>query len=148
MARKKKEPVPINVTPKKPKQERRQRGEWVPVFLAALGKTANVRASCKMAGIDRVTAYNLRDKDPEFAKAWKDALEDAIELLEEAVRNRAMQTSDTLAIFLLKAHRPEVYRERYDHQHSGKSGGPVIVQVVEEVVSGPANPPPTASGAS
>jgi hypothetical protein len=27
--------------------------------------------------------------------------------------------SDTLAIFLLKAHRPEKYRERYDVKHSG-----------------------------
>lgn len=33
--------------------------------------------------------------------------------------------SDTLLIFLIKGVRPEVYRERHDHRHSGPEGGPV-----------------------
>jgi hypothetical protein len=40
--------------------------------------------------------------------------------------------SDTLLIFLLKARRPEVYRERQQIQHTGPSGGPVEITVSEK----------------
>ena len=36
--------------------------------------------------------------------------------------------SDTLLIFLLKAKRPEIYRERFEH--TGKGGGPIQVKKV------------------
>jgi hypothetical protein len=32
-------------------------GEWGPAFLAALSKSANVRAACQAAGISREAAY-------------------------------------------------------------------------------------------
>lgn len=37
--------------------------------------------------------------------------------------------SDTLAIFLLKAHKPEKYRERYEH--TGPGGGPIQFERIE-----------------
>lgn len=41
--------------------------------------------------------------------------------------------SDTLLIFLLKAHRPERFRERLSLEHSGDGGGPIrFVEVVGE----------------
>ncbi len=96
-------------TPKK-----RTTGDWIPAFLTVLRDTCNVRASCQAAGIVRSKAYDRRDKDKEFRKQWADAIEDGIEVLEAAARQRAMSISDTLLIFLLKAHRPEVYRDRYE----------------------------------
>jgi hypothetical protein len=87
---------------------------WVPAFIATLRNTCNVRASCQAAGIARSKAYDHRDADKAFAKEWADAIEDGIEVLEAAARQRALGTSDTLMIFLLKAHRPEVYRERHE----------------------------------
>lgn len=89
-------------------------GDWRPAFLATLRKTANVRASCLAAGIERKTAYLSREKSAEFHEQWDDALAEAIDILEEAARKRALAISDTLLIFLLKSHRPEVYRERID----------------------------------
>jgi hypothetical protein len=46
------------------------------------------------------------------------ATEDAVDVLEAVARQRAILGSDTLLIFLLKGHRPEKYRERYDLKHA------------------------------
>lgn len=104
----------------------------------ALRNSGNVRASCQAAGIDRSTAYKAREKSPEFAAAWDTALEEAVDSLEAAAWTRARdgvqrtepimyqgqkvgekvlrEYSDTLMTILLKAHRPEKYRERFDIQ--------------------------------
>lgn len=114
-------------------------------FLKALTQMPNVSRACRLARTSRTTAYNHRNADSAFAAAWDEALDIGIETLEEEAHIRAFKGrsepvfyqgakvgqvkrySDTLAIFLLKAHRPEKYRER--HEISGKDGGPVIVQV-------------------
>lgn len=88
--------------------------EWKQNFLAALRDTGNVRLSAKHAGIDRTTAYKAYHSDEEFRRQWDSSIDDAIDTLEGVARQRAMATSDTLLIFLLKAHRPEKYREKYD----------------------------------
>jgi hypothetical protein len=86
--------------------------KWAAAFLTVLRETANVRASADAAGIDRRTAYYRRDNDPDFRAAWDDALEDACDVLEAKARERALAgQSDNLLMFLLKAHRPRVYRE-------------------------------------
>lgn len=108
-----------NQTPKKAAGD----GDWQPVFLKVLSTTANVRASCKAAGIVRTYAYAAREADPDFAAAWNNALEDATDDLEEVARRRAKRVSDTLLIFLLKAHRPEKFRETVRNEHVGKDGG-------------------------
>jgi hypothetical protein len=64
---------------------------WVKGFLAALRESGNVRLSCEAVKIDRKTAYNLRDADEDFARAWKDALEESADLLEQEARRRAYE---------------------------------------------------------
>lgn len=86
-------------------------GAWQPKFLAALADTCNVTAAAQAAGVSRDTVYDHRKANAAFAAAWEDAIEQAVEALEHAARQRAMTVSDTLAIFLLKAHRPKVYRD-------------------------------------
>lgn len=103
---------------------------WMPKFLAALAESCNVTYSATVAGTTRKTAYAYRGSDPEFAAAWEDAEAQGVEALEMAARRRAMDTSDTLAIFLLKAHRPEKYRERVEH--TGKDGGPLQIEYVND----------------
>lgn len=95
---------PQKVTPKKA-------DEWRPVFLATLRDSGNVRAACKQAGITRKTVYQHREQSKEFAAQWAEAMEDAIDVLEAVALQRAKATSDTLLIFLLKAHRPDKYRD-------------------------------------
>lgn len=85
---------------------------WEAPFLSALRNSANVRASCEAAGISRQAAYKHRDGHERFRNEWNSAIDEACDLLEFVARKRAMETSDTLLIFLLKAHRPTLYRDR------------------------------------
>lgn len=114
------------------RQNTRRATPWRAVFLESLRKTANVSYSAKVAGVRRSSAYRARDKSVSFASKWDDALEEGIAALEEAARVRAFEGvdepvfqggievgakrvySDRLAELLLKAHRPEKYRERHD----------------------------------
>jgi hypothetical protein len=110
------------------------------VFLAALRNSGNVRAACHAAGISRPQAYGHRERVPAFAAAWDDALEDACDALEAMARQRAMAISDGLLMFLLRAHRPHVYRDTFRHELTDGQGGPLHLRV--EVVGDRAPEPP------
>ncbi len=118
------------------------------VFLAELAARGNVTDAAEAAGIGRATAYQWRD-DPEFAAAWADAIERAADRLEAEAWRRAVEGvqepiigrverdrdgivtddagnalyirkySDTLMTLLLKAHKPDKYRESVSHEHRG-----------------------------
>src|SRR3990167_5177831 len=70
---------------------------WRPLFLAALRNSGNVRAACQAAGIDRKTSYLHRQRFPNFAKEWADALEDACDVLEASLVEVITALSETLA---------------------------------------------------
>lgn len=93
-------------TPKKP--------DWEDRFLTLLESTFSVAAAASGAGIDRGTAYKRREAHPDFRAKWEAALANAMDGLEEAAYRRAREMSDTLAIFLLKTRRPDLYRDRQD----------------------------------
>lgn len=129
-------------------------------FLAHLRETGNVTLSARAVAIATMTLYDARKADPAFETAWKTAIEEAIDVLEEEARRRAFtgtsrkkfhlgkpvldpltrkqyveqEYSDLLLIFLLKAHRPAKYRERYEL--SGKLG-----IALEQLVADPAASP-------
>lgn len=98
-------------------------------FIASLRGSGIVRDACKKAGINRASAYDRRNIDPTFASAWDAAMQDACDDLERIARDRAKRQSDTLLIFLLKAHRPEIYRETCRFEHTGKGGGPIRAEI-------------------
>jgi len=146
--------------PALPAHENAGKSDWTSVFLAELAATGNVSAAARAAGVNRDTPYGRRQTDPAFAAAWDSSLEEACDLLELEARRRAFagvvepvfykgaecgrinKYSDTLMIVLLKAHRPEKYRERVATEHSGE------VKVVIAYDEG--DPPfdaPTAPGA-
>jgi hypothetical protein len=95
----------------------KQRRNWQPAFLEALEKGHTVAGACKAANVGRTTAYEARQRDEDFAVAWRDLEEHAIEVLEAEAYRRAIDGSDRLMMFLLKARRPDVYRERMDVRH-------------------------------
>lgn len=143
-------------------------------FLAVLAETCNVGKACKAVSISRVTAYDWRELDKQFADDWARALKIGVTALEDEAHRRAFdgmdealthqgqltyevdwetinpetgkpfewdkidpatgfrpqppikrdhegkpipttvkKYSDTLAIFLLKAHDPDKYRENH-----------------------------------
>jgi hypothetical protein len=100
-------------------------------FLAAYAENGTITHAAKAAGVDRATHYRWLD-DADYAERFGVAQEESIEALEREGRRRAVEGteepvyqggklvgtirkySDTLLIFLLKAQRPAVYRERVD----------------------------------
>jgi hypothetical protein len=93
---------------------RRRRPNWRPIFLSVIRDTGNVRLAADAAGVNRTTPYALARRDPAFAAAWADAEQAATDVLEGEARRRALISSDALLMFLLRAHRPERYRESVD----------------------------------
>jgi hypothetical protein len=85
---------------------------WRPIFLKELERTFNVTKAAKKAGINRVTAYQVRAENSEFAAAWDAAIESCLDSVEEAGIRRAKVQSDALIKFFLSSRRPELYRER------------------------------------
>ena len=96
------------LTPKKGSAGPRT-GDWRVVFLATLGLTANVAGACRAAGVSRQAAYAARARHADFRERWDGDLQDALDMLEAVAWERARTSSDTLLIFLLKAHRRELY---------------------------------------
>ena len=127
-------------------------------FISALTITGNVTRAAQSAGYDRASAYQRRESNPAFALAWDEAMELAVSALEIEARRRAAvgidepvyykgqvvgttrKYSDTLLIFLLKAHRPEMYRDNFSIEHTGKGGKPIEVAHTVDVAALLTNP--------
>ena len=145
-------------------------------FLAAYRLSGNVSGAARAADVDRTTPYRWGEEDEDFKTAWEVAEQESIDRLEEEARRRAHDGvvdyvvsqgklvyiedpetheqvplvkrvySDTLMVLLLKAHRPEKYKDRAAHEVTGKGGGPVAVDVVFDLDLGDGGEeePPTA----
>jgi hypothetical protein len=108
-------------------------------FLEHLAETANVSASAEAARVPRRTIYYARAIDPEFAYEWDQALELGLDALEDEIVRRAKkgvqrpvfyqgevcghvrEFSDTLAMFILKSRRREVYGEHLRTQNDNRN---------------------------
>lgn len=121
------------------------------VFLETLRKTCNVTLAAQAAGVSSSTAYKHRQDDVIFAERWDEALSEGIDLLEAKAHQRAFEGvnepvfwqgqeigfvrkySDGLTMFLLKAHRPDKYRERsqVDQNVTGATQVTVVTGVPE-----------------
>ena len=108
---------------------------WTPKkkagFCAALAMGVTVETAARSIGMSRSGAYKVRESDPAFAAAWKQAYEESTELLEAEAFQRAVgreepvlgkdgeihyikKYSDLLLMFLIKARKPQMYRESVD----------------------------------
>ncbi len=114
-----------------------------------------VDEACRLAGVNRETHYRWIKTDPKYRADFELAKEQAMDTLEDEVFLRARdgvwtpvfhqgvavahvrEHSDTLAMFLLKAHRPAKFRDRYDVQHSGSIN---VVNLVQSIVGDAAAP--------
>jgi hypothetical protein len=108
----------------------RPTGNLYALFFEQLAKTCNITASAAAIGVSRQHVHHLRRTKPQFAKDWDDAIQQATDALEAAARGRAIDGyqrpvyqrgelvgyepcySDALMITLLKAHRPEKFRDK------------------------------------
>jgi hypothetical protein len=116
-------------------------------FLMALAETGVVSTAAEIAGTSRTRVYELRKRDPAFAAGWDEAEERAADALEAEAWRRAVvgvaeplvsagkivrddhglpiairRYSDTLMIALLKARRPEKFKDRQVVEHDLADG--------------------------
>jgi hypothetical protein len=104
-------------------------------YLEGLRKYPVIRYACEVARISRQTVLNHRKSDPAFAAAEELARQDGIERLERDVMRRACgedveRPSDLLSIFVLKALKPELYRDHIDHRVVGQVQHTVTINLV------------------
>lgn len=100
-------------------------------FLKQLAKVPNVSLAARNAGFAPRTAYEMRDRDPEFKEAWQNALDAGVADLHAKVWDRSLngvesyvvsqgrvvmhngkplverKFQDNIAMRLLQAHMPE-----------------------------------------
>lgn len=118
--------------------EAREKRSWEDSFLKELARAGNVSAACRKVKISRTIAYELREQATDFAELWAEAIETATDGLEQEAYRRAVkgvrkptgwykgvpggyvqEYSDTLLVLLLKANRPEKFRENVDITSGG-----------------------------
>ena len=90
-------------------------------FLNAYSLGGSILRACEATGMSRSNPYRW-SVDPDFSEALAQAKEAGVQRLEDWALYRATDQeppSDRLVEFLLKAARPEVYRERVDHRIAG-----------------------------
>ncbi len=104
---------------------------WQQRFLASLREVPNVTSACAAAGVSRQTAYRTRDSDSEFREAWQSALDASVDELEARAFQLALEGDSRLVEFMLKSHRPAIYRETQRHE-VGLLGGIVLLPAKKE----------------
>jgi len=120
------------------KRRGQRRKDWQTPFLGAFAELGMVTAACEAAGISRDTAYQERQRDEAFALAWADVEERSTETMEAEAYRRAVtgttkplvsagkhvcdvqEYSDSLLQFMLRARRPDRYRENVKVEHGGQ----------------------------
>lgn len=101
---------------------------WRPVFLNVLSRIGTVAGAARATGVSVPSVNAARRRDPEFNLQVEEARQLAVDYLEQVAWDRATRHSDQLLMFLLKAHRPDVYNRATRSELSGPDGGPIPVK--------------------
>lgn len=123
-----------------------QQLQWIDPFLEAIAEGMTIKDASARARVHPTVAHKRRKTDAEFRRKWNEAADISTRLLEQEAQRRAhkgveepvfykgeqvgtvQKYSDTLLIFLLKARKPEVYRD-----NAGASPDTVVNISVETV---------------
>jgi len=119
-------------------------------FLEAYKLAGTASEAARLTGIPRDTHKEWLRKSETYRQAFQEADDAATEVLEKEALRRAVEGreetvyfngqpcgtvrkySDVLLIFLLKAKRPDVYRERYDARITANMNVQSAVKVIHE----------------
>ena len=86
------------------------------IFIATLRLTGSVLKSAETCGLSRQHLYSRRDKDPDFAAAWDDALDIGVDDIEAVVRSKALDGSLSAARMILRAYKPALFGDKIEIQ--------------------------------
>ena len=124
---------------------------WKENFIRSLAETGNATKAAQAAGITRTHAFDERKTDTDFAALWEAALDEAADGLEAEARRRAVEGvdkpvffmgerrgairvySDSLLTLLLKAAKPEKYRERIDTTSGGAPSNHALAEAIAQI---------------
>ncbi|MBF0625112.1 MAG: hypothetical protein HQL82_09935 [Magnetococcales bacterium] len=111
------------------------------LFLEALRRSPNVSAAARVAGLSRPRAYELRSRDPEFARLWQEALDEGLDRVEEQLFHLATgeqgSRSVSAAVFWLKAHRPAIYKDAGRGSDGSATGESPLQPIVTVTIEAP-----------
>lgn len=137
-------------------------------FLAAYGKCGNITKAAEKAVLTREMHYHWMQFDANYREAFRLAEEEAGDRLEATARLRAEKGlrrykftksgepilhpitgepyyehvySDALMAILLKAAKPDKYKERTQTELTGADGGPLLLQALTQVEAERKQPP-------
>lgn len=118
---------PVN----RPKSHRYSEDDWEQFFAQMVRLGGNMSRACEILKINRAAVYDRRKADPTFEARYQQALEQGADALEDEAMRRAMEGvdepvgfykgvattvkrnySDALIQFLLRAKRPDKYKDR------------------------------------
>lgn len=68
---------------------------WRYTFLAVLAETSNVTRAAEAANVSTARAYKMRREEPEFRRAWREALTEGFEHLELELLRRLREAEFT-----------------------------------------------------
>jgi hypothetical protein len=103
---------------------------WQDKFIAALSETPSVKHACIAARISRTQAYKHRIENAEFAARWLAAIGASVDELEAKAFKLAADGDANLIQFLLRCHRPEIYKETSRRELTGADGQPLAGKIV------------------
>lgn len=127
-------------------------------FLEALATHGNITQACRDSRLSRCAVYDWRDDEPEFAAEWLEAQDRGTDAIEDEAHRRAVQGtqrpvfyegqvcghvqefSDSLMTLLLKARRPEKFKDRSAAEISGPGGAPLVQVYLPENTRAQATP--------
>lgn len=114
-------------------------------FLAAFCATGNISEAARLAKVNRLSHYEWM-QDAHYAEVFAQAQEIAGDYLEAVAWNRAtngwlepvwyqgvqvgtvLKVSDQLLMFMLKALRPDKFRDNATIRHTGPGGGAIQIE--------------------
>jgi len=116
-------------------RRRKMQKPWMTKVINDLAKYPNISAVCAKNKVPLPTYYHWRKRDPKFKLAVEEAISVGIAELEKVAWSRATgedgrPPSDLMMMFLLKAHRPDMYRELSKKVEYGTvDGKPLQIQI-------------------
>lgn len=129
------------------------RSRWP--FLEALKRGASISAAARVAGVHRRTAHRWRQKNANFAKACRDAMDEGTDELEDVRTDHARNGTDKpihhmgvikgtykvfdhdLALRILEARRADVWTRRAKAEFTGANGGAIAVAQIARTIVDP-----------
>ena len=104
------------------------------VYIASYVNFGTVEIADSMVSLSTKVRLDWMDACPAFSKAITESRELIADELESVAIERAKAKSDTLLMFLLKAYRPERFRDRVD-SNVYNHGESVTIQIHESMLS-------------